>query len=129
MLPPIIMLKQNNWISLFANNLLLDIIRDSVVVEAKGLWMRTWWIEWPVMTYENRDIDHNDIIIYLYVHAKDVNIVPEAVPVWPPVRYISDTGQYRCTVSGLPLFFIFINIYMYVCVCVYIYYNKYKSLP
>ena len=55
---------------------------------------------------------------------KDVNTVPEAVPVWPPVRYISDTGQYRCTVSGLPLFY----IYIYVCVSVYIYYNKYKSL-
>ena len=27
---------------------------------------------------------------------KDVNTVPEAVPVWPPVRYISDTDQYRC---------------------------------
>ena len=26
--------------------------------------------------------------------SKDVNTVPEAVPVWPPVRYISDTGQY-----------------------------------
>ena len=62
---------------------------------------------------------------------KDVNTVPEAVPVWPPVRYISDIGQYRCTVSGLPLFFVFIYIYvcMYVCICVYIYYNKYKSLP
>ena len=68
---------------------------------------------------------------------KGVNIEPEAVLVWPAVRYISDTGQYRYTVSGLTLFFIFINIYiyiyicMYVCVCVsiYIYYNKYKSLP
>ena len=30
---------------------------------------------------------------------------------------------YRCTVSGLSLFFIFINEY------IYIYYNKYKSLP
>ena len=60
--------------------------------------------------------------------TKDVNTVSEAVPVWPPVRYISDTGQYRCTVSGLPLFYIYIYIYMYVCVSVYIYYNKYKSL-
>ena len=66
---------------------------------------------------------------------KDVNTVPEVIPVWPLVRYISDTSQYRCTVSGLPLFFIFINKYiyihicMYVCVCVYIYYNKYKILP
>ena len=41
--------------------------------------------------------------------TKDVNTVSEAIPVWSPVRYISDTGQYRCTVSGLPLFFIFIN--------------------
>ena len=51
------------------------------------------------------------------------------------------TGQYRCTVSGLPLFFIFIerDIYIYICmyacmyVCMYVYvcvyYNKYKSLP
>ena len=57
--------------------------------------------------------------------TKGVNIVPEAVLVWPAVRYISDICQYRCTVSGLPLFFIFINIYiyiyMYVYVCVYIY--------
>ena len=42
----------------------------------------------------------------------------EVVPVWPAVRYISDIGQYRCTVSGLPLFFIFINIYIYIYVCV-----------
>ena len=28
---------------------------------------------------------------------------------------------YRCTVSGLPLFYIYIYICMYVCVCVYIY--------
>ena len=67
------------------------------------------------------------------VWGKDVNTVPEAVPVWSPVRYISDTGQYRCTVLGLLLFYIYIYICMYVCmyvcVCVYIYYNKYKSLP
>ena len=68
--------------------------------------------------------------VNMFVIIKDVNTVPEAVPVWPPVRYISDTGQYRCTVSGLPLFYIYIYIYvcMYVCVSVYIYYNKYKSL-
>ena len=57
---------------------------------------------------------------------KDVNTIPEAVPVWPPVRYISDTGQYRCTVSDLLLFYIF-NIY------IYIYTHKisiyYKTLP
>ena len=34
------------------------------------------------------------------------------------------TGQYRCTVLDLPLFYIY--IYIYACVCVY--YNKYKSL-
>ena len=57
------------------------------------------------------------------IQIKDVNTVPEAVPVWPPVRYISDTGQYRCTVSGLLLFYIYIYIYIYVyvCDCVYIY--------
>ena len=69
-------------------------------------------------------------MIYSIIWIKGVNAVPEAVPVWPAVRYISDIGQYRCTVSGLPLFFIFINIYiyiyiymhvcMYVCVCVLI---------
>ena len=70
------------------------------------------------------------------IYTKGVNTVLEAVPVWLAIRYISDTGQYRCTVLGLPLFFyiykkINIYIYMYVCmyVCVYIYYNKYKSLP
>ena len=51
----------------------------------------------------------------LVVSVKDVNTVPEAVPVWPPTRYISDTGQYQCTVSGLPLFYIFkIYIYIYI---------------
>ena len=68
-------------------------------------------------------------LLLLRLLIKDVN----TVPVWPPVRYISDTGQYRCTVSDLPLFFIFINIYiyiyiyicmyvcMYVCMCLCIY--------
>ena len=37
--------------------------------------------------------------------TKGVNTVPDAVPVWPAVRYISDTGQYQCTISDLPLFF------------------------
>ena len=45
----------------------------------------------------------------LEVDSKGVNTILEAVPVWSVVRYISDTDQYRCTVSGLPLFFIFIN--------------------
>ena len=45
----------------------------------------------------------------LEVDSKGVNTISEAVPVWPVVRYISDTDQYRCTVSGLPLIFIFIN--------------------
>ena len=58
---------------------------------------------------------------YFFVVCKDVNTVPEAVPVWPPVRYISDTGQYWCTVSGLPLFFIFININIYICMYVFVY--------
>ena len=49
------------------------------------------------------------------LNCKRVNTVPEAVSVWPVVRYISDTSQYRCTVSSLPLFF---NIYIYVCMCV-----------
>ena len=44
------------------------------------------------------------------VCGKDVNTVPEAVPIWPPVQYISDTGQYQCTVSGLLLFYIIIII-------------------
>ena len=45
--------------------------------------------------------------------VKGVNTVLEAVPVWPTVRYISNTDQYRCTVSGLPLY-----IYLYICMCV-----------
>ena len=45
----------------------------------------------------------------LEVDSKEVNTISEAVPVWPMVRYISNTDQYRCTVSGLPLIFIFIN--------------------
>ena len=62
------------------------------------------------------------------MNIKDVNTVPEAVPIWPPVRYISDTGQYRCTVSGLPLFY----IYMYVSVYIYIIINikvYHKTFP
>ena len=50
--------------------------------------------------------------------VKGVNTIPEVVLVWPVIRYISDIGQYRCTVLGLPLFFIFINIYIYIYVCV-----------
>ena len=68
---------------------------------------------------------------------KGVNTVPEVVPVWPAVQYISDTGQYQCTVSGLPLFFIFkkkiyIYIYIYICMCVCIIINikvYHKTLP
>ena len=61
--------------------------------------------------------------------GKGVNTVPEAVPVWLTVRYISDTGQYGCTVSGL-LLFLYLSIYIYVCVCVCVCVciNKYKSL-
>ena len=47
--------------------------------------------------------------------SKGVNTVPEAILVWRAVRYISDTGQYRCTVSDLPLFFtILYNIQSYI---------------
>ena len=49
---------------------------------------------------------------------KDVTTVLEAIPVWSLVRYISDTSQYRCTVSGLPLFYIY--IYVCMCLCIYI---------
>ena len=56
----------------------------------------------------------------LEVDSKGVNTISEAVPVWPVVRYILDIGQYRCTVSGLPLFFIFINIYIYIYACMYV---------
>ena len=49
---------------------------------------------------------------FLVILCKEVNIVPEAVSVWPPVWYISDIGQYRYTVFGLPLFYIF-YIYIY----------------
>ena len=41
---------------------------------------------------------------------KGVNTIPKVVLVWPPVRYISDIGQYRCTVSDLLLFYIIIII-------------------
>ena len=73
--------------------------------------------------------------------VKGVNTVLEAVPVWPTVRYISNTDQYRCTVSDLPLFFIFIKnifffyilyLYIYIYVCVYIIINikvYHKTLP
>ena len=53
--------------------------------------------------------------------SKGVSTVLKAVPIWPTVRYILDTNQYRCIVSGLPLFYIYIYIYMYVCMCVCIY--------
>ena len=55
----------------------------------------------------NQNIGYNNIDIT--IKNKGVNTVPEAVPVWPAVRYILDNGQYRCTVLGLLLFFIFIN--------------------
>ena len=61
------------------------------------------------------------------ISNKGVNTVPKAVPIWPALRYILDTDQYRFTVSGLSLLYIFICMYVYVCVCIY--YNKYKSLP
>ena len=74
---------------------------------------QSWLIKKP-----SRVVDNGRWLMVMMAETKDVNTVPEAVLVWPPVRYISDTGQYRCTVLGLPLFFIFINIYIYVCVCV-----------
>ena len=46
------------------------------------------------------------------IYIKEVNSIPKTLPIWPPVRYISDTGQYQYTVSGLPLFYIF-NICIY----------------
>ena len=55
------------------------------------------------------------------ISNKGVNTVPKAVPVWPALRYILDTDQYRCTVSGLSLLYIYIYIYVCVCVCMYMY--------
>ena len=59
--------------------------------------------------------------IYIYTHphahthttleiVKKVNTVPETVLVWSLVRYISDTGPYRYTISGKLLFYIIIII-------------------
>ena len=42
--------------------------------------------------------------LWLATGPEGVNTVLEAVPVWLAVRYISDTGQYWCTVLGLPLY-------------------------
>ena len=50
-----------------------------------------------------------DLESFIRVVVKEVNIVPEAVPVWPLVRYISDTDQYRCTISDLSLYYIYIH--------------------
>ena len=44
------------------------------------------------------------------IRTKEVNTVSEIVSVWPVIRYISSTGQYRCTVSGLSLIYIYIYI-------------------
>ena len=55
--------------------------------------------------------DHEQLNLCLVVNftghtkIKEINTILETVPVWPAVRYISDTGQYRCTISDLPLFF------------------------
>ena len=57
------------------------------------------------------------------ISNKRVNTIPKVVPVWPVLRYILDTDQYRCTVSGLSLLYIYIYMYVYVCVCVYIIIN------
>ena len=48
----------------------------------------------------------------------EVNTVPVVVPICPAVQYISNTGQYWYTVSGLSLFYIF-NIYIYI-ICIFI---------
>ena len=61
------------------------------------------------------------LYIYIYTHphahthttleiVKKVNTVPEIVLVWSLVRYISDTGQYRYTISSKLLFYIIIII-------------------
>ena len=47
--------------------------------------------------------------------GKEVNTVPVVVLVCPAVQYISNTGQYQCTVSGLSLlFYIYLYIYIYI---------------
>ena len=58
-------------------------------------------------------INQDEVCTFTYpIQSKEVNIVPEAVLIWPVVRYISDTSQYRYTISGLPLFYV-INIYIH----------------
>ena len=63
----------------------------------------------------------------LTIKSKEVNTVLKVVPVWPPIRYISGTGQYRCIVSGLLLFYIFNththtqNLYSRAYIYIYIY--------
>ena len=46
-------------------------------------------------------------IPYFYASTKEVNTVLEAISIWLSVWYISDTSQYRCTISNLPLFYIY----------------------
>ena len=65
-----------------------------------------------VETLEQKSIQLEKILAILKFgseNTKGFNTVPDAVPIWPAVRYISDTGQYQYTVSSLSLFFIFIN--------------------
>ena len=50
----------------------------------------------------------NGALCTISIQNKGVNTVPETIPVWPLVRYISDTGQYRYTVSDLSLLYIYI---------------------
>ena len=57
------------------------------------------------------------------ISNKGVNTVSKAVPVWPALRYILDTDQYRCTVLGLSLLYIYIYMYVYLFVCLYIIIN------
>ena len=40
----------------------------------------------------NSPLQNTTITIIRSILSKDVNTVSEAVPVWSPVRYISDTG-------------------------------------
>ena len=42
----------------------------------------------------NSPLQNTTITIIRSILSKDVNTVLEAVPVWSPVRYISDTNQY-----------------------------------
>ena len=61
------------------------------------------------------------------VIVKEVNIVPKAISVWPVVRYILDTSQYRYTISGLSLLF-YIYIYTHIHTYLIIYLDLFINL-